>query len=165
MSRMSAIRDAIKGASPMLKTGAIGSIAAGAVATGLGMNSGKDLNTSLGIGGSAALGASAGMMAGSAAGLSAALPRAAKAGLSGNMGRFFSRSSSLLKPSMTKMLAGGLIGAFAGGGYAVLKSNKAPSMSYGDRLSFETKRKQMTVDENLRQMKALREIMNETRMR
>lgn len=166
MSRLSSIRDAIKGAAPALKTGLAGGLAAGAVATGLGLYSGKDSNQSLEIGKQAAFGASVGMAAGAAAGLIGAAPRLAKAGFSGgvgNMSRLANRASGLLKPSMAKVVAGGILGAAAAGGYAVLKSNKP--VSFNDRLDFETKRKQMTVDANVNQMKRMREVMNDTRMR
>ena len=168
MSRMSAIRDMIKGASPALQGAAVGGLAAGAIGAGMAMYNGKDTRQSLDVGTKAAAGGLAGIAAGAMAGYAGAAPRIAKSGLSGgfkNMSRMFSKSSSMLKPSMAKMAMGGVLGAVAGGGYAVLQSNKIPTQDLSARLDFETKRKQMTVDANLRQMREMREIMNDTRMR
>lgn len=165
---MTAIRDAIKGAAPMLQGASVGGLGAGVLGAGLALYNGKDTRQSLDVGAKAALGGVAGMAAGAVAGYAGAAPKLAKAGMTGglaNMQRMFNRSSGLLKPSMTKMVAGGLIGAAAGAGYAVLKSNKVPPQDLSARLQFETDRKRMTVEENLRQMREMREIMNDTRMR
>jgi len=179
MSRMNSIRDAVKNLQAnagnfaksglsALKMGGAAAAVGGGAAMGISMNEGKDLRSSMDIGAGAAMGGTIGMAAGFLApmmkGGARSLLNAGKAGFrSGSFSRAqtsLSRSASKLRPGGAMSMAmGTTMGAVAGGGYAVLESNKAKNPNYSDRLKYDTERKKMIVSENLRQMREMREMM------
>jgi hypothetical protein len=153
---MSSIRD-------MAKTAGMTAAAGGAAGLAAGGYSGKDLSTSLDMGAYGAAGATAGLAAGAGWNYAKKMPSAIKAGFGGGGWGGFTSALKSAGTSGWKMATGGALGALAGMGYATLNANKP--MNYNDRLNFETKRKKMVVEENLRQMREMRQIMQDTRMR
>lgn len=167
MSRMNSIRDLAKGMAPVLKVAGAAGIGAAAAGAGIGMYTGKDMTSTGNLAQGAAMGALAGMSAGALSAYARGMPgalRAARATGSWKGGfNSFKSTMSGIRPSMTNTAIGGVTGMGLGLGYATLQSNKP--VGFDERLKFEQKRKQMAVDENLRQFKEMRQIMADTRLR
>lgn len=168
---MSSIRDAVKTTAGIAAAGA-------AVGGGIAMANDKDLSQI----GSSAMYAAAGAVLGAPLGVGLVAGKTAgriygkAAGVGLRAGSFsrFGDAAGRMAGSMNNIsrrsltmgaLAGSLGGSLFGAGYATLESNKAKNPSYSDRLKFETARKKMTVDANLEQMRQMRQIMAETRLK
>lgn len=155
MSRMDSIRNAAK-------------IAGGAAVVGGGVAAYNkhDMGSSLQIGAGAGIGAAAGMAAMAGAKFGKGLPSAFRAGMAGSgmKGRASAFAGALGKGgsmSGKNMAIGALAGAGIGMGMATLKSNRTPSVDYTKRLEYDTKRKAMIVQENIRQMQNQRALQME----